>query len=116
MDELIRLKTAAREEGCDNLTWNDIQACIDQVNLSVQEEHERKSHTQIGTNAYDQLKPRDNLEIVTKKKEQKKDIFLSIHSPAVFTQNIQMCLFLTYTILTRKIKNNLVLQELQLLD
>ncbi|XP_076002971.1 ras GTPase-activating-like protein IQGAP1 isoform X2 [Genypterus blacodes] len=41
MDELIRLKAAAREEGCDFLTWNDIQACIDQVNLTVQEEHER---------------------------------------------------------------------------
>ncbi|KAM3877187.1 ras GTPase-activating-like protein IQGAP1 [Diretmus argenteus] len=41
MDELMRLKAAAREEGCDYLTWNDIQACIDQVNLTVQEEHER---------------------------------------------------------------------------
>uniref|UniRef100_A0A3Q1G5K6 IQ motif containing GTPase activating protein 1 n=1 Tax=Acanthochromis polyacanthus TaxID=80966 RepID=A0A3Q1G5K6_9TELE len=41
MDELMRLKAAAREEGCDYLTWNDIQACVDQVNLTVQEEHER---------------------------------------------------------------------------
>lgn len=42
MDELMRLKAAAAEQGCDYLTWNDIQACIDQVNLTVQEEHERK--------------------------------------------------------------------------
>lgn len=42
MDELMRLKAAARAEGNDYLTWNDIQACIDQVNLTVQEEHERK--------------------------------------------------------------------------
>lgn len=42
MDELMRLKAAAREAGCDYLTWNDIQACIDQVNLAVHEEHERK--------------------------------------------------------------------------
>ncbi|XP_046897505.1 ras GTPase-activating-like protein IQGAP1 [Hypomesus transpacificus] len=41
MDELMRLKAAAREQGCDYLTWNDIQACIDQVNLTIQEEHER---------------------------------------------------------------------------
>ncbi|XP_056135210.1 ras GTPase-activating-like protein IQGAP1 isoform X2 [Lampris incognitus] len=41
MDELMRLKAAAREEGSDYLTWNDIQACVDQVNLTVQEEHER---------------------------------------------------------------------------
>lgn len=42
MEELMRLKAAARAEGSDFLTWNDIQACIDQVNLAVQEEHERK--------------------------------------------------------------------------
>ncbi|KTF84643.1 hypothetical protein cypCar_00041009, partial [Cyprinus carpio] len=30
IDELIRLKAAAREEGSDFLTWNDIQACVDQ--------------------------------------------------------------------------------------
>ncbi|CAB1339109.1 unnamed protein product [Coregonus sp. 'balchen'] len=28
MDELMRLKAVAREEGSDYLTWNDIQACI----------------------------------------------------------------------------------------
>lgn len=38
----MRLKAAAAEQDCDYLTWNDIQACIDQVNLTVQEEHERK--------------------------------------------------------------------------
>uniref|UniRef100_A0A673KM10 Ras GTPase-activating-like protein IQGAP1 n=1 Tax=Sinocyclocheilus rhinocerous TaxID=307959 RepID=A0A673KM10_9TELE len=26
---------------CDFLTWNDIQACVDQVNSTIQEEHER---------------------------------------------------------------------------
>ncbi|XP_036399128.1 ras GTPase-activating-like protein IQGAP1 [Megalops cyprinoides] len=41
MDELMRLKAAAREEGSEYLTWNDIQACVDQVNTTVQEEHER---------------------------------------------------------------------------
>uniref|UniRef100_A0A8C7TT59 IQ motif containing GTPase activating protein 1 n=1 Tax=Oncorhynchus mykiss TaxID=8022 RepID=A0A8C7TT59_ONCMY len=41
MDELMRLKAVAREEGSDYLTWNDIQACVDQVNLTIQEEHER---------------------------------------------------------------------------
>ncbi|RXN20843.1 ras GTPase-activating IQGAP1 [Labeo rohita] len=41
IDELMRLKAAAREEGSDYLTWNDIQACVDQVNGTIQEEHER---------------------------------------------------------------------------
>lgn len=38
----MRLKAVAREEGSDYLTWNDIQACVDQVNLTIQEEHERE--------------------------------------------------------------------------
>lgn len=46
MDELMRLKAAAREQGSDYLTWNDIQACVDQVNFTVQEEHERKIQNQ----------------------------------------------------------------------
>uniref|UniRef100_A0A3Q2PPV5 IQ motif containing GTPase activating protein 1 n=1 Tax=Fundulus heteroclitus TaxID=8078 RepID=A0A3Q2PPV5_FUNHE len=41
MDELMRMKAAAKEQGMKYLTWNDIQASIDQVNLAVQEEHER---------------------------------------------------------------------------
>ncbi|KAL4613250.1 ras GTPase-activating-like protein IQGAP1 [Arapaima gigas] len=41
MDELMRLKATAREEGSEYLTWNDIQACVDQVNTAVHEEHER---------------------------------------------------------------------------
>ncbi|KTG04050.1 hypothetical protein cypCar_00004318, partial [Cyprinus carpio] len=44
IDELMRLKKAAREEGGDYLTWNDIQACVDQVNSTIQEEHESEQH------------------------------------------------------------------------
>ncbi|MGH0175366.1 UNVERIFIED_CONTAM: hypothetical protein FKN15_070199 [Acipenser sinensis] len=40
IDDLTRLKVAARAEGNPFLTWNDIQACVDQVNGTVQEEHE----------------------------------------------------------------------------
>lgn len=36
----MRLKVAGREEGNDFLTWNDIQACVDQVNNAVHEEHQ----------------------------------------------------------------------------
>lgn len=39
----MRLKAAAREQGRHFLTWNDIQACVDQVNFAVQEEHERET-------------------------------------------------------------------------
>lgn len=44
MDELMRLKAAAREEGSEYLTWNDIQASVDQVNSTIQEEHESESY------------------------------------------------------------------------
>uniref|UniRef100_A0A3Q2YRT8 IQ motif containing GTPase activating protein 1 n=1 Tax=Hippocampus comes TaxID=109280 RepID=A0A3Q2YRT8_HIPCM len=61
MDELIRLKAAAREDGCDNLTWNDIQACIDQVNMSVQEEHERIAAIGLINEALDEGDPMKTL-------------------------------------------------------
>ncbi|XP_041082906.1 ras GTPase-activating-like protein IQGAP1 [Polyodon spathula] len=41
IDDLTRLKAVARAEGNPFLTWNNIQACVDQVNSTVQEEHER---------------------------------------------------------------------------
>lgn len=41
VDELIRLKTKAVAEGNEFLTWNDIQGSVDQVNMVVQEEHDR---------------------------------------------------------------------------
>lgn len=40
LDELMKLKAQARAENNEFITWNDIQACVDQVNLVVQEEHE----------------------------------------------------------------------------
>ncbi|XP_036382169.1 ras GTPase-activating-like protein IQGAP2 [Megalops cyprinoides] len=40
-DAMITLKAEAVSEGREFLTWNDVQKCIDTVNLQVQEEHER---------------------------------------------------------------------------
>lgn len=42
LDELMKLKTQAHAENTAFITWNDIQACVDHVNLVVQEEHERE--------------------------------------------------------------------------
>ncbi|XP_035538359.1 ras GTPase-activating-like protein IQGAP1 [Morone saxatilis] len=64
MDELMRLKAVAREEGCDYLTWNDIQACIDQVNLTVQEEHERIAAIGLINEALDEGDPMKTLEML----------------------------------------------------
>lgn len=41
IDELIKLKQQAREEGNEFITWNDIQGCVNQVNNTVHEEHAR---------------------------------------------------------------------------
>uniref|UniRef100_A0A3B3WN78 IQ motif containing GTPase activating protein 1 n=1 Tax=Poecilia mexicana TaxID=48701 RepID=A0A3B3WN78_9TELE len=63
MDELMRLKAAAKEEGSKYLTWNDIQACIDQVNLAVQEEHEIAAIGQINE-ALDEGDPMKTLDML----------------------------------------------------
>ncbi|NXE85259.1 IQGA1 protein, partial [Cochlearius cochlearius] len=41
IDDLMKLKAQARAEGNEFITWNDIQSCIDRVNIVVHEEHER---------------------------------------------------------------------------
>ncbi|KAG8440576.1 hypothetical protein GDO86_006357 [Hymenochirus boettgeri] len=41
VDELLKMKQAAREEGIEFITWNDIQGCVTLVNMTVQEEHAR---------------------------------------------------------------------------
>uniref|UniRef100_A0A8C2Z9B1 IQ motif containing GTPase activating protein 1 n=1 Tax=Cyclopterus lumpus TaxID=8103 RepID=A0A8C2Z9B1_CYCLU len=64
MDELMRLKAAAREDGCDFLTWNDIQACVDQVNQTVQEEHERIGAIGLINEALDEGDPAKTLSML----------------------------------------------------
>lgn len=46
-DTLIKLRGEALASGQEFLTWNDVQKCIDTVNVQVHEEHERKEIFQI---------------------------------------------------------------------
>ncbi|XP_067411480.1 ras GTPase-activating-like protein IQGAP1 isoform X2 [Emydura macquarii macquarii] len=41
IDDLMKLKAQAHTEGNEFVTWNDIQSCVDRVNIVVHEEHER---------------------------------------------------------------------------
>ncbi|NXR03444.1 IQGA1 protein, partial [Sagittarius serpentarius] len=41
VDDLMKLKAQTRAEGSEFITWNDIQSCVDRVNVVVHEEHER---------------------------------------------------------------------------
>ncbi|XP_050759663.1 ras GTPase-activating-like protein IQGAP1 [Gymnogyps californianus] len=41
IDDLMKLKAQTRAEGNEFITWNDIQSCVDRVNVVVHEEHER---------------------------------------------------------------------------
>ncbi|XP_075569715.1 ras GTPase-activating-like protein IQGAP1 [Pelecanus crispus] len=41
IDDLMKLKAQTRAEGNEFITWNDIQSCVDRVNIAVHEEHER---------------------------------------------------------------------------
>uniref|UniRef100_A0A8D0H7B2 IQ motif containing GTPase activating protein 2 n=1 Tax=Sphenodon punctatus TaxID=8508 RepID=A0A8D0H7B2_SPHPU len=40
-DTLLTIKSEASSQGQDYLSWNDIQNCIDMVNMQIQEENER---------------------------------------------------------------------------
>ncbi|NXH28862.1 IQGA2 protein, partial [Myiagra hebetior] len=40
-DTLLSIKSEASSQGQDYLSWNDIQNCIDMVNVQIQEENER---------------------------------------------------------------------------
>lgn len=39
---LLSLKLEVLSQGQDNLSWNEIQNCIDMVNIEIQEENDRK--------------------------------------------------------------------------
>lgn len=41
-DTLLSIKSEASSQGQDYLSWNDIQNCIDMVNMQIQEENESK--------------------------------------------------------------------------
>ncbi|NXI47825.1 IQGA1 protein, partial [Galbula dea] len=41
IDDLMKLKAQMCAEGNEFITWNDIQSCVDRVNVVVREEHER---------------------------------------------------------------------------
>lgn len=50
-DMLVKERAEALSKGQEFLTWNDVQKCIDTVNVQVQEEHERKNILLISTSA-----------------------------------------------------------------
>lgn len=41
-DALLSLKKEALSQGQDTLSWNEIQNCIDMINVQIQEENDRK--------------------------------------------------------------------------
>lgn len=41
-DTLLSIKSEGSSQGQDYLSWNDIQNCIDMVNMQIQEENESK--------------------------------------------------------------------------
>ncbi|GCB67318.1 hypothetical protein scyTo_0005108 [Scyliorhinus torazame] len=61
VDELMRMKAKAGPEGNDFLTWNDIQASVDQVNVVVLEEHDRIKAIGLINEAVDEGDPQKTL-------------------------------------------------------
>ncbi|NWT69106.1 IQGA2 protein, partial [Prunella himalayana] len=61
-DTLLSIKSEASSQGQDYLSWNDIQNCIDMVNLQIQEENERIIAIGHINEAVDQGNPEKTLE------------------------------------------------------
>ncbi|NWT44249.1 IQGA2 protein, partial [Chroicocephalus maculipennis] len=61
-DTLLSIKSEASSQGQDYLSWNDIQNCIDMVNMQIQEENERVIAIGHINEAIDQGNPEKTLE------------------------------------------------------
>ncbi|KAM6302575.1 ras GTPase-activating-like protein IQGAP2 isoform 2-T2 [Podargus strigoides] len=61
-DTLLSIKSEASSQGQDYLSWNDIQNCIDMVNMQIQEENERIVAIGHINEAIDQGNPEKTLE------------------------------------------------------
>ncbi|KAM6186832.1 ras GTPase-activating-like protein IQGAP2 isoform 2-T2 [Sarcoramphus papa] len=61
-DTLLSIKSEASTQGQDYLSWNDIQNCIDMVNMQIQEENERIIAIGHINEAIDQGNPEKTLE------------------------------------------------------
>ncbi|NXP11680.1 IQGA2 protein, partial [Thinocorus orbignyianus] len=61
-DTLLSIKSEASSQGQDYLSWNDIQNCIDMVNMQIQEENERIIAIGHINEAIDQGNPQKTLE------------------------------------------------------
>ncbi|NXR45280.1 IQGA2 protein, partial [Hippolais icterina] len=61
-DTLLSIKSEASSQGQDYLSWNDIQNCIDMVNVQIQEENERIIAIGHINEAVDQGDPEKTLE------------------------------------------------------
>uniref|UniRef100_A0A452GFW5 Ras GTPase-activating-like protein IQGAP1 n=1 Tax=Gopherus agassizii TaxID=38772 RepID=A0A452GFW5_9SAUR len=62
IDDLMKLKAQACTEGNEFITWNDIQSCVDRVNIVVHEEHERILAIGLINEALDEGDPRKTLQ------------------------------------------------------
>uniref|UniRef100_A0A8C3F244 Ras GTPase-activating-like protein IQGAP2 n=1 Tax=Chrysemys picta bellii TaxID=8478 RepID=A0A8C3F244_CHRPI len=61
-DTLLSIKSEASSQGQDYLSWNDVQNCIDMVNMQIQEENDRIVAISYINEAIDQGNPEKTLE------------------------------------------------------
>lgn len=61
-DTLLSIKSEASSQGQDYLSWNDVQNCIDMVNMQIQEENDRIVAVSYINEAIDQGNPGKTLE------------------------------------------------------
>ncbi|KAF1573653.1 UNVERIFIED_CONTAM: Ras GTPase-activating-like protein IQGAP2, partial [Eudyptes pachyrhynchus] len=93
-DTLLSIKSEASSQGQDYLSWNDIQNCIDLVNMQIQEENERIIAIGHINEAIDQGNPEKTLETLllpTAKLQDVKPVYARHYQDVLYHAKAQKC-------------------------
>ncbi|KFW69388.1 Ras GTPase-activating-like IQGAP2, partial [Pygoscelis adeliae] len=93
-DTLLSIKSEASSQGQDYLSWNDIQNCIDLVNMQIQEENERIIAIGHINEAIDQGNPEKTLETLrlpTAKLQDVRPVYARHYQDVLYHAKAQKC-------------------------
>uniref|UniRef100_A0A8C5UBE8 IQ motif containing GTPase activating protein 2 n=1 Tax=Malurus cyaneus samueli TaxID=2593467 RepID=A0A8C5UBE8_9PASS len=108
-DTLLSIKSEASSQGQDYLSWNDIQNCIDMVNMQIQEENERIIAIGHINEAVDRGNPEKTLEALllpTAKLQDVRPANARHYQDVLHHAKAQKCKVRGFTVLCEKCKVN----------
>uniref|UniRef100_A0A8C3NRE8 Uncharacterized protein n=1 Tax=Geospiza parvula TaxID=87175 RepID=A0A8C3NRE8_GEOPR len=107
-DTLLSIKSEASSQGQDYLSWNDIQNCIDMVNMQIQEENERIIAIGHINEAVDQGNPEKTLEALllpTAKLQDVRPVNARHYQDVLHHAKAQKCKVRIFTVLCENIRH-----------